>query len=131
MPLGTAVLTAVKSLLSEPGLGATTLTLTTRTAAITKRTMDSVWRIPNTQSVQPALEVAQDVHLLTVEVFKREELSEVKLSILKERNDNACLECREGHAHDATRIIQLQTAHSVVFKRSATHYQVGIHCSVK
>ena len=47
MPLGTAVLTAVKSLLSEPGLGATTLTPTTRTAAITMRTMDSVWRMPN------------------------------------------------------------------------------------
>jgi hypothetical protein len=32
IPLGTVVLTAVKSLLSEPGLGATTLTPTTRTA---------------------------------------------------------------------------------------------------
>jgi hypothetical protein len=40
----------------------------------------------------------------------------VKLSILKEGNDNACLECRDGHAHYATRIIQLQTANSVVFK---------------
>jgi len=36
----------------------------------------------------------------------------VKLSILKEGNDNACLECRNGHAHYATRIIQLQ----MVFK---------------
>src|SRR5262245_5901827 len=45
MPLRTAVLTAVKSLLGEPGLGATTLTPTTRTAAITIRAMDSVWRM--------------------------------------------------------------------------------------
>jgi hypothetical protein len=52
--------------------------------------------------VQPALEVAQDVHLLTVEVFKREELGEVKLFILKEGNDNVCLECRDGHAHYTT-----------------------------
>jgi len=102
MPLGTAALMAVKRLLSEPGLGATTLTPTTRTAAITMRTMDSVWRIPNSQLVQPALEVAQDVHLLTVEIVKREELGEVKLSILKEGNDNTCLECRDGHAHYAT-----------------------------
>ena len=55
MPLGTAVFTAVKSLLSEPGLGATTLTPTTRTAAITMRTMDGVWRMPNLQLVHPAL----------------------------------------------------------------------------
>jgi hypothetical protein len=59
--------------------------------------------------VQPALEVAQDVHLLTVKFFEREELGEVKLSILKEGNDNACIECRDGHAHYSTRIIQLQT----------------------
>jgi hypothetical protein len=52
-----------------------------------------------TQLVQPALEIAQDVHLVTVEFFKREELGEVKLSILKEGNDSACLECRDGHAH--------------------------------
>jgi hypothetical protein len=26
----------------------------------------------------------------------------VKLSILKEGNDNTCLECRDGHAHYAT-----------------------------
>src|SRR5215467_8207131 len=45
MPLGAAVLTAVKLLLGEPGLGATTLTPTTRTAAIAMRTMDSVWRM--------------------------------------------------------------------------------------
>jgi hypothetical protein len=68
------------------------------------------------QLVQPALEVAQDVHLLTIEVVKREELGEVKLSILKEGNDNACLECRDGHTHYATRIIQLQTDNSGVFK---------------
>jgi hypothetical protein len=109
MPLGTAVLTAVKSLLSEPGLEATTLTPTTRAAAIRMRTMDGVWLMPNTQLVQPALEAAQDVHLLTVEVVKREELGEVKLPILKEGNDNACVECRDGHAHDITRIIWLQT----------------------
>jgi hypothetical protein len=59
--------------------------------------------------VQAAPEVEQDVHLVTLEVFKREELGEVKLSILKEGNDNACLECRDGHAHSTTRIIQLQT----------------------
>ena len=82
--------------------------------------MDSVWRIPNSQLVQPALEVAQDVHLLTVEIVKREELGEVKLSILKEGNDNTCLECRDGNAHYATRIIQLQTAHSGVFKDHQT-----------
>jgi hypothetical protein len=51
----------------------------------------------------------QDVHLVTVEVFKREEFGEVKLSILKEGNDSACLECRDSHAHYGTRIIQLQT----------------------
>ena len=102
MPLGTAVLTAVKSLLSEPGLEATTLTPTTRAAAIRMRTMDGVWLMPNTQLVQPALEAAQDVHLLTVEVVKREELGEVKLPILKEGNDNVCLECRDGHAHYTT-----------------------------
>ena len=44
---GHAVSTAVKSLLSLSGLGATTLTPTTRTAAITTTTMDSVWRMPN------------------------------------------------------------------------------------
>jgi hypothetical protein len=66
--------------------------------------------------VQPALEVEQDVHLLTVKFFKREELGEVKLSILKEGNDNVCLECRDGHGHCATRIIQLQTANCVVFE---------------
>jgi hypothetical protein len=49
--------------------------------------------------VQPALEVEQDVHLLTVKFFEREELGEVELSILKEGNDNVCLECRDGHAH--------------------------------
>ena len=70
--------------------------------------MDSVWRMPLLQLVQPALEVAQDVNLVTVELFKREELGEVKLSILKEGNDNACIECRDGHAHYSTRIIQLQ-----------------------
>ena len=60
--------------------------------------------------VQPALEVEQDVHLLTVKFFEREVLGEVKLSILKEGNDNVCLECRDGHAHlHHTRIIQLQT----------------------
>jgi hypothetical protein len=58
--------------------------------------------------VQPTLEVEQDVHLLTVKFFKREELGEVKLSILKEGNDNVCFECRDGHAHYTTRIIQLQ-----------------------
>ena len=52
--------------------------------------------------VQPALEVEQDVHLLTVKFFEREELGEVKLSILKEGNDNVCLECRDGHAHYTT-----------------------------
>jgi hypothetical protein len=109
MPLGTAVLTAVKSLLSKPGLGATTLTPTTRTAAITMRTMDSIWRMLTVQLVQPALKVAQDVNLVAVEVFKPEELGEVKLSILKKGNDNACIECRDGHAHYSTRIIQLQT----------------------
>jgi hypothetical protein len=65
--------------------------------------------MPLLQLVQPALEVAQDVNLVTVELFKREELGEVKLSILKEGNDNACIECRDGHAHYSTRIIQLQT----------------------
>ena len=59
--------------------------------------------------VQPALEVEQDVHLLTVKFFEREELGEVELSILKEGNDNVCLECSDGHAHYTTRIIQLQT----------------------
>jgi hypothetical protein len=59
--------------------------------------------------VQPARKVAQDVNLVTVEVFKPEELGEVKLSILKKGNDNACIECRDGHAHYSTRIIQLQT----------------------
>jgi hypothetical protein len=58
--------------------------------------------------VQPALEVEQDVHLLTVKFFEREELGEVKLSILKEGNDKVCLECRDGHAHYTTRTIQLQ-----------------------
>ena len=37
--------------------------------------------------MQPALEVDQDVHLLTVKFFEGEELGEVKLPILKERND--------------------------------------------
>ena len=54
--------------------------------------------------VQPAFKVTQDVHVLTVEVVKREELGEVKLSILKEGNNNACLECRDGHAHYATEL---------------------------
>ena len=92
MPLGTAILTAVKSLLSEPGLGATTLTPTTRTAAITMRTTDIIWRMLTVQLVQPAFKVAQDVNLVTVEVFKRKELGEVKLSMLKKGNDNACIE---------------------------------------
>jgi hypothetical protein len=107
MSLGIAVMTAVKWLLSEPGLGATTLTPTTRTAAITMRTIDNIWL--TVQLVQPALKVAQDVNLVTVEVFKSEELGEVTLSILKKGNDNACIECRDGHAHYSTRIIQLQT----------------------
>ena len=104
--------------------------------------------------VQPAFEVEQDVHLLTVKFFKREELGEVKLSILKEGNDNVCLECRDGHAHYNTRIIQLQTTADlptvparhirelgycpgqligVVFKdlQTGTPYQVGIHSSLK
>ena len=66
------------------------------------RTMESVWRITNSQLVQPALEVAQDIHLLTIEIVKREELGEVELSILKEGNDSACLECRDGHVHYST-----------------------------
>ena len=45
MSLGTAVLAAVKLLLGEPGSGATTLAPTTRMAAITMRTMDSLWRM--------------------------------------------------------------------------------------
>jgi len=43
--LGTAGLTAAKLLRGEPGLGATTLAPTTRRAAITMRTMDSLWRM--------------------------------------------------------------------------------------
>jgi hypothetical protein len=97
MSLGIAVMTAVKWLLSEPGLGATTLTPTTRTAAITMRTIDNIWRMLTVLLVQPALKVAQDVNLVTVEVFKPEELG--KLSILKKGNDNAYIECRDCHAH--------------------------------
>ena len=99
--------------------------------------------------MHPTLEVEQDVRLLTVKFFKRKELGEVKLSILKEGNDNVCFECRNGHAHYTTRIIQLQptaglptvaTRHILELEycrgqligfRPATHYQVGIHSSLK
>jgi hypothetical protein len=69
--------------------------------------------------VQPALEVAQDVNLFTGEIFKRKELGEVKLSILKEGKDNACLECRDDCGLS-----------SKIF-RPATYYQVGKHSSLK
>src|SRR5262249_18950871 len=43
MPLGTAILDG--RILGDPGLGATTLTPTTRRAAITMRTMERLWRM--------------------------------------------------------------------------------------
>ena len=71
--------------------------------------------------------------MFTGEIFKREELGEVKLSILKEGNDNACLECRDGHAHYSTRIIQLQTTAGCLQRSSDRRpiIRFGKHSSLK
>src|SRR5262249_53413791 len=63
MPLGTAILRAVIKLLGEPGLGATTLTPTTRTA-VTIKAMDSVWRMAMSRASRTCDSInAQSEHL--------------------------------------------------------------------
>src|SRR5215470_13851701 len=63
MPLGTAILTAVIKLLGERGLGATTLTPTTRTA-VTIKAMDSVWRMAMSRASRTCDSInAQSEHL--------------------------------------------------------------------
>src|SRR5262249_9652695 len=76
MPLGTAILDG--RLLGDPGLGATTLTPTTRRAAITMRTMDSFWRIaatgllgPNTLGRCDRLHIGSKIQKLCERVVRR------------------------------------------------------------
>jgi hypothetical protein len=77
--------------------------------------------------VQAALEIAQDVHLVTVEFFKREELGEVKLSILKKETTALAL--------SAEMVMLIKPPNNPVRETTAgspaTHYQVGKHSSLK